>query len=88
MYRDAALMVIAQTYADGDRESPQVLAVFKKFVDTLGYERRTTGDADADVDPMFQKAISEKMDTTCLLRSGLEHYCRPLSRQLLCAIDE
>lgn len=36
---DAAFAVVAQTYADGDRENPIVLAAFKEIVDTLEYER-------------------------------------------------
>ncbi|KAK5119773.1 hypothetical protein LTR85_007349 [Meristemomyces frigidus] len=39
--RDAAFTVIAQTYADGDRESPIVLAAFKEIVDTLEYEKNS-----------------------------------------------
>lgn len=37
-HREAALEVIALTYANGDRDSPIVLAAFKEIVDTLDFE--------------------------------------------------
>jgi hypothetical protein len=36
-----ALAVIASTYADGDADSPIVLAAFKEIVDTLDYEKHS-----------------------------------------------
>ena len=42
MYRghsEAALKVVAQTYADGDATNPIVLAAFKEIVDTINYEK-------------------------------------------------
>nr|POE47074.1 lactose permease [Quercus suber] len=38
-YEDAALTVIAQTYADGDRNSALVLTAFKEISDTMNHER-------------------------------------------------
>ena len=32
--------MLAQTYADGDRESPVVIAALKEIVDTLEYEKK------------------------------------------------
>ncbi|RMZ22159.1 hypothetical protein D0859_13831 [Hortaea werneckii] len=37
---EAAHTVLAQTYADGDRESPVVIAALKEIVDTLEYEKK------------------------------------------------
>lgn len=37
--KQAALAVVAQTYANGDTDSPIVLAAYKEIVDTLDYER-------------------------------------------------
>ncbi|WPG98677.1 MFS general substrate transporter [Acrodontium crateriforme] len=37
--RESALEVLAQTYADGDRNSPVVQVAFKEIVDTLEYEK-------------------------------------------------
>ena len=38
-HSEAALRVVAQTYADGDAANPIVLAAFKEIVDTLEYEK-------------------------------------------------
>ncbi|KAI6901411.1 MFS general substrate transporter [Hortaea werneckii] len=38
-HRDAAHTVLAQTYADGDRNSPVVIAALKEIIDTLEYEK-------------------------------------------------
>ncbi|KAI7231185.1 hypothetical protein KC330_g6549 [Hortaea werneckii] len=38
-HHDAAHTVLAQTYADGDRNSPVVIAALKEIVDTLEYEK-------------------------------------------------
>nr|POE74740.1 lactose permease [Quercus suber] len=37
-YGEAALTVVAQTYADGDRDSALVLAAFKEITDTMEHE--------------------------------------------------
>ncbi|KAI7277653.1 hypothetical protein KC345_g6498 [Hortaea werneckii] len=39
-HHEAAHTVLAQTYADGDRDSPVVIAALKEIVDTLKYERK------------------------------------------------
>lgn len=36
---EAALIVVAQTYANGDASNPIVLAAFKEIIDTLSYEK-------------------------------------------------
>ncbi|KAI7002826.1 hypothetical protein KC318_g9227, partial [Hortaea werneckii] len=38
-HHEAAHTVLAQTYADGDRDSPVVVAALKEIVDTLEYEK-------------------------------------------------
>lgn len=38
-HREAALTVVAQTYADGDQGSVLVLTAFQEIIDTLEYER-------------------------------------------------
>lgn len=40
-HREAALTVIAQTYANGDEDSPVVLTAFKEIIDTLDYEKNS-----------------------------------------------
>lgn len=37
--REEGLEVVAQTYANGDRENPIVLAAYKEIVDTIEYEK-------------------------------------------------
>ena len=37
--REEALLVIAQTYANGDPTHPMVLAQYKEIIDTIDYER-------------------------------------------------
>ncbi|KAI7531317.1 MFS general substrate transporter [Hortaea werneckii] len=38
-HHDAAHTVLAQTYADGDRNSPVIIAALKEIIDTLEYEK-------------------------------------------------
>ncbi|RMY89327.1 hypothetical protein D0861_04320 [Hortaea werneckii] len=40
-HHEAAHTVLAQTYADGDRDSPVVIAALKEIVDTLEYEKKS-----------------------------------------------
>lgn len=38
-HREEALEVVAQTYANGDRTNPIVLAQYKEIIDTIDYEK-------------------------------------------------
>lgn len=40
-HREDALAVVAQTYANGDLDSPIVLATYKEIIDTLEYEKNS-----------------------------------------------
>ena len=55
---EAALKVVAQTYADGDATNPIVLAAFKEIVDTIDYEKNV-GET-LSVGQLFKTPIARK----------------------------